>query len=778
MESITSRFPVSAALQLALLASASAQSDCNNTSPVTSDPPGETWQIAVTLPAVVMMLAAMAYEFAPADMLMMTMLIFVLAVGIVTPKEAMSGFSNTGMLTVAVLLIVADAVRKTGAINPVKKLLGSTNASKAQPLPIVLMRFMLPVTILSAFMNNTPVVAMMIPVIVEYSDARNLKPSKLLIPLSYASIFGGTCTLMGTSTNLVVVGLAKDKDPDFEMSLFEIGMVGLPVALAGMLFVALFGAKYLPNRVPPLVDDFLDVTPEYVVTFIVKSSDQVSAGPPLADKTVGDIELRKVVGLQLVKIERQITSHLQARTILRPDSDTELHEGDQLFFAGPAESMYPMTQNIDPGLLMEFAPQVYMSRNALCNEYQLAEVKIGKQSPLIGKNLRELKFRSRYNAKIISVYRLPGRQSNSPSKTHSHDRSSLHPVGTLEVQQGDSYLILADPDFKDRYDIKHDTDFASVADLSVPVPRSRTALIATLLCIAMVCANIAGISLLTAALVTTILLVKTNCLHIRDIYASLNLPVLVVIAAAFGISAAMVNSGSAALIARGLVAASAPSGILGLQIVIYVVTVVFSACVTNNAAVTIMFPIAHKAAEDVGEDFRPFLYLIMMGASASFMTPTGYQTNLMVYSPGGYRFSDFIKFGGVLQLWIGVVTIALLQTLEFWWLWTLALGGILSVAVLLLAGFNIRTPVRRGRLGRSSRTSSRSTSHSPVLRQRSRGMSRFSSDLSQDLKDMGSLNIQPGQRYTFVPDLGLVPIDPEDGDELESQGTKETDSLI
>jgi di/tricarboxylate transporter len=446
---------------------------------------------------------------------------------------------------------------------------------------------MLPVTVLSAFMNNTPVVAMMIPVIVGFSNVNSLKPSKLLIPLSYSSIFGGTCTLMGTSTNLVVFGLAKARDPDFDMSLFEIGIVGLPVALAGLVFIVLFGPRYLPDRESHFVEAVQGIT-EYVVTLVVRDPETMPGGNPLVGATVAEIDLCNVPGVSLVKIERKVSSHLGASTIPHPNPDRVLRAGDQLFFAGNVHRMLDVTKEIDAGLEFVFGP----ANTLQGTDYTLLEVTVGKQSKLAGKTLRQLKFRQAYNASVLAVYR------HSDVK-RKHD---LQPVGTFEIRRGDGMLLLATPDFKVTFGSKNVTDFASITELTGTPPKSRKAMIATAMCVGMICASVAGVHLLTAAFVTTVLLINAKCLTTNDVYGALNLPVLVVIAAAFGISHAMVNSGSAALIARGLVAASAPSGLVGLQVVIYVVTVIFSAMVTNNAAVTIMFPIAYNGKNKTSLD--------------------------------------------------------------------------------------------------------------------------------------------------------------------------------
>lgn len=309
---------------------------------------------------------------------------------------------------------------------------------------------------------------------------------------------------------------------------------------------------------------------------------------------------------------------------------------------------------------------------------------------------------------------------------HRHGTRINTRIGDIELEGGDSLLLVANQDFLELH--KDREHFALVSQVSGHrTLRRDKAWFAALITLAMVTASIFGISLLTAALIACAALILTRCMQASEARGAINLEVLLVIAAAFGISAALVNSGAANLLADLVVAAAKPTGTTGLYICIYLATVFFTSAVTNNAAVTIMFPVAREAALQTGLEFKPFIFLLMMAASASFMTPTGYQTNLMVYGPGGYTFMDYIKFGGPLQLWVAVVTLLVLLSQDYWYAW------VAGLAILLFAVCFARPSRVATTLGRIRRTSTSSST---------------SSIRTQD----------NGTFYFFQPDMGLEEI--------------------
>lgn len=619
-----------------------------------------SWEAIVTICILVITLGLMIREIAPPDMLMLGAVTLLTVLQIITIQEATVGFSNTGMLTVAVLFVVAAGIHLTGAIDPIRKILERhANARNGVPRPLtrVLAIVLTPILLLSSVLNNTPVVAMMIPVLDLFGRRARISPSKLLMPLSFASILGGTCTLIGTSTNLVALGLIQQMDPNFSISFFEIGQVGVPVMLAGMLYILLAAPRLLPARLG--ITHVLDHPREYITVVEVKSDDHESS---IAGKTVLQAGLRNLHGLYIVQIERG------GEMLATPGPDTILLEGDRLYLAGVVSSVLSLAQI--PGLRVSEDQSEEINLNRLRRDHILVEAVIANHSALVHHTPSELNFRSRFNAGIVAV--------------HRHGTRINETIGQITLQAGDTLLLLTDKTF---LDLHHDRDdFALVSKVDgYTSTRRNKAWIAALLTLGMIGAALADVSLLLAGFVAAAGMLVFRCLSPREARDSINLAVVFVISAAFGLSQATINSGAAQLMADGLLAAASPTGTTGLYICVYIATVLFSSIITNNAAITIMFPIAYEAALDANLDFRPILYILMMGASASFMTPTGYQTNLMVYGPGGYKFIDFIVFGGPLQVVVGVVTIGVVVALEFWWLWSLALLGA-NILVLVFSG--------------------------------------------------------------------------------------------
>nr|AOW69289.1 pink-eyed dilution-like 2 [Hartaetosiga gracilis] len=637
--------------------------------PSTSSAP--LWQAIVVLVILVFMLVAMAAEVAPPDMIMIGTLALFIPMHIVTVEEAVEGFANNGMLTVGALFAVAEGVRLTGAIEPLRHLLErrlrSTNGL-AVSIPKTLSWIMLPVAVLSAFLNNTPVVAMMIPLVQKLGQQVLISPSKLLMPLSYAAILGGTCTLIGTSTNLVAVGLVKQAIPSFSIGLFEIGKVGLPTLLAGMAYVWLFAGRILPSR--QTVNRVLARPREYITCLFVKDSEQAGNGT-LHNKSIASAGLRSLPGLYLIHIERE-----DGTIITAPPPNTLLQQGDKLFFSGKVDSV--LSLSTIRGLRLAEDDEKEVDLNKLKGDDVLVEAVIAPHSALVHRTIKAVKFRSRYDAAIIAV--------------HRHGQRINQKIGEIELQAGDSLLIVTKPSFLTMHRDQEHFALVSLVDGHETIRWSKApiAILCTFLMVILTVADV--IELFTAALFAIAAMVIFRCMSTKEVRESINLEVLLVIAAAFGISNALINSGAADLLAKAVIIISRPTGVTGLYIMVYLTTMLFSAAVTNNAAITIMFPVAFSAATELELDFRPFLFLLMMGASASFMTPTGYQTNLMVYGPGGYKFMDFIRFGGILQVWCGVVSISVIATLDYWWLWTLILMGAMIATLFAPQPTSIKLP--------------------------------------------------------------------------------------
>ncbi len=575
-----------------------------------------------TLGIVVSVLIALAMSRVAPDTILMAALAVLMISGILTPGEALAGFGNPGVMTIAVLYVVAAGLKETGAIQWLAhRLLG-----QPQRLRQAQLRVLLPASGLSAFMNNTTVVAMFIPTVQEWAGRLKLPPSKLLLPLSYAAIIGGTCTLIGTSTNLVVDGLLQS-EKGIGLAMFSLAWVGVPVVLIGGTFLYLFADRLLPNRQGVL--EQLEQAREYSVEVVVDEKG------PLVGKSIADAGLRHLSFGYLADIER----HGRLLTAVPPS--TELQAGDILIFIGAPECARELRRIHGLKPASGDVHKLDIAHHQRC----LVEAVLGPDFGGLNQTVRESRFRSRYQAVILSISR--------------HGRRLPGKLGDIRLQVGDTLLIETAQDFVDQYRYRKDFLLVSALNDSTP-PDFRRAPVAMGILAAMVAASATGLlSILEAALLAGGGMLVTRCVPASKARRYVDLSVLVVIASSFALGAAMTKTGAAAQVAQWLLLIEdlAPWAALAL---VYLMTVLFTELITNNAAAVLMFPIAVAVAEQLGVSFMPFIIAIMFAASASFMTPLGYQTNLMVLGPGGYRFTDYLRLGAPLSLIVGITAVTLI----------------------------------------------------------------------------------------------------------------------
>jgi di/tricarboxylate transporter len=579
----------------------------------------EAW-IAVTVVALV--IGLLAFTRFAADVVLVAGVTLLLVSGVLSPGEALAGLSNEGMATVAVLYVVAAGLRETGAVAwLVQGVLGRPrNLLNAQ------LRLMAPVAAASGFMNNTPVVAMFLPAVIDWARQNRLPVSKLLIPLSYASILGGTCTLIGTSTNLVVNGLLTSHAGLPGLGMFDISRVGLPAAFIGIAYLLLLGRWLLPDRRP--VMDPQDDPRRYTVEMLVQSAS------PLVGKSVEEAGLRHLPGMYLVEIERdgEVFPAIAPHQRLKAD--------DRLVFAGILDSVVDLQRFRG---LVPATDQVF-KLGVPRPERSLVEAVVSDSGPLVGKSIREGRFRNVYNAAVIAVARNGERVQKK--------------IGDIVLRPGDTLLLEADPSFVERQ--RNSRDFFLVSRLENTHPlRHERALAAMAILAAMVVAvSVGRVSMLQGALVAAGLMLVTRCVTGGAARAAVDWQVLITIAASFGLGSALEKTGAAQHIAENLIALAQGSP-WGTLAVVYLVTMLFTELITNNAAAVLVFPIALSTSASLGVSFMPFAIAIMMAASASFSTPIGYQCNLMVYGPGGYRFTDYFRVGIPLNLLMAAVSLAI-----------------------------------------------------------------------------------------------------------------------
>ena len=578
----------------------------------------EAW---FTLVVIVVTVASMAKEVAPPALAVLSGVVVLLLAGVIDGEQALSGFSNEAPYVVGSLLILARAVDVAGLMEPiVGKLVGKSSGRR------LLARLLFPLTLVSGFLNNTTLVAMSVPPVIEMSTRRQLPVSKFLIPLSYAAVLGGVITVIGTSTNLTVIGLMRAAGLE-PIGIFDLVPVGLPIALIGTAAMVLLADRLLPDR-GSVSDAIGDEVREFSVTM------EVRPGGPLDGVSVEAGGLRHLRGVYLAQIQR-------ADEVIAPVARKELlRGGDLLLFVGRVNDVVDLQRH--RGLVSSEYKQLTRLDGS---GHGFFEAVVGSESALAGRTLQEIGFRGRYRAAVLAVHRAGSRVDQK--------------LGDIRLRMGDTLLILGDDDFRVRW--RDSRDFLVIAPLGgIPPTQPRKAWVVTLIGAAfIVLTSFEVIPLLNAALGVAVALLATRVITLRQARNALDLDILVLIAAAFGLGAAVTASGLGDAIASILVSGMAPLGTIGALAGVLIATMALTEMISNNAAAALMFPIALSTAGNVGADPLPFIVTIMLGASLSFLTPIGYQTNLLVYGLGNYKFSDYTRLGIPLNL----ISIVLILTL-------------------------------------------------------------------------------------------------------------------
>lgn len=540
----------------------------------------------------------------------------------VTPSQALTGFSNQGMLTVAALYVVAAGLKETGGIQYIVE----TIIGRFKSIRRTQIRIMAPVMVVSAFLNNTPVVASFIPALEDWSRKNQVAASKLLIPLSYAAILGGTCTLIGTSTNLIVNGLLIEEASTQTIGIFEPALIGIPCAIVGFLYLAVLGDKLLPVRGSGY-DTFKDPR-EYTIEMIVQ------ADSSLPGKTIEEAGLRHLPELFLAEIYRD--GHIMAAV----DPEQELRADDRLIFTGVVDSIVDLQQvkGLTP------ATDQIFKLDSSRRERLLIEAVVSPSHPVNGKTIKKGGFRNIYDAVVLAVSRNGERIKEK--------------VGDIRLKTGDTLLLEASPNFLEQY--KNSSDYFLISGISDSSPPNyeKSGYAWTILAVMVSSVAFGLLSMFQASFMAAGLMVATRCCRATIAKDYIDWSVLLVIAASLGLGNALQETGAATVLAEGFLSYAENNPHLALA-GIYLSTWILTEMVTNNAAAVLIFPIAISMATSFGVSYMPFVLTIIMAASASFSTPIGYQTNLMVYGPGGYKFTDFTKIGLPLNLMVAVITISL-----------------------------------------------------------------------------------------------------------------------
>lgn len=585
-----------------------------------------SWESWFTLAVICLAIILLAREFTVPGAIVLGSVVVLLVAGVIDAGAAFAGFGNPAPITVAALYVIAAGVQRTGILNRlVDFALRGEKSDRA-----LLSRLAWPVGAASAVLNNTPIVAMLVPPVSRWAQRAGRSVSPFLMPLSYAAMLGGMLTIIGTSTNIVMSGLLAGSGYE-PLGFFEVAKLGLPIAIVGLVLIPLLAPLVLPERRSARRD--LEDSREFVVEMWVDD------GGSLDGVGVAAAGLRQLAGVFLAHLERR------GEPIVPVSPDLILRGGDRLRFVGHARNIADLQATAGlTHVAREHAAGIPAAKAAFF------EAVIGGSSPLAGTTLKAIGFRSRYAAAVVAVHRADHRVEGK--------------LGEVRLRVGDTLLLLASPAFYDRW--RDSSDFLLVSRFDDVEPtRSNKTLVASLIGVSVVVLAASGaLPILEAALLGAFATVAAGVLSPSEAVRAVDLDVIVVIAASFGLGAALTETGLAQRLADLTVGALEPLGGVAVLLGVALATTLLTEAITNNAAAVLVFPMAIATAESVGADPHAYAVTVALMASASFLTPVGYQTNTMVWGPGGYRFGDYARLGVPLTL---VTMAAVVFVAPAWW---------------------------------------------------------------------------------------------------------------
>jgi len=564
----------------------------------------------------------------------MTFIIAVIVLGVthvLEPSEILDGFANEQIAVIVMLLLLGDIYRRTSVLDIFFDYIFKSSKSVRNFTG----KMMFIVAPMSAFLNNTPLVALMMPYVHNTAKKFNAPVSKLLIPLSFAAILGGSATLIGTSTNLIVNGLVIDQKifPNLEkLNIFDFAAVGVPMIFIGILYILFIGQKMLPSY-KNKVDDIESLKKKYLV------EGRISKDSTLIGKTIEEAGLRNLKGLFLFEILRD---NIRITSVPK---DTILLEEDTLLFTGTTKAIADLVET-QKGIEIPSLGMFARKKNT-----EVIEIVIAHNSSITGKTLKEINFRAKFDATAIAI--------------HRNGETISGKLTSVKLKAGDSILLLAGTYFEAR--LKDTNDFFLISRVKeiIRLGVGRTILLVAGTLLVILLSSIGLIKFFNGLMVLLTSLVIFKVAKPKEMLKGVDFELIIIISLSLALGIAMIKTEVAQMLAHGIIYVFEPMGTIGILTGIYLITTILAAYITNKAAVAVSFPISLSLAMELNVEVMPFILVVAYAAAANFLTPIGYQTNLMVYGPGGYKFKDFFKIGAPLTALYMIVTITILSFMYF-----------------------------------------------------------------------------------------------------------------
>ena len=590
-----------------------------------------TWEIAFVLGLTIVAVVLFVTEKFSTDVVAVLVMVVLLVSGILTPAEGFNGFANPATVTVGAMFVISAGLFRAGAVNFLGRGLRRL-ARRSSTLMVLVM--MLGVGSLSSFLNNTATVAIMIPVIMVVAQRVNTSPSKLLMPLAFASLLGGMCTVLGTSTNILASSMAETAGLE-PLSMFEFSRLGIIFFAVGVIYMMTIGRKMIPEH-----RTSGDLTRSFGLGDYLTEL-QLSDKSPLVGESLESAPLLEEFDIEVLQI-------IRGKDLLRPTPKTVLREHDLLRVKGDVGTINELKERAEASLGMQIK---WQDSDLESKDTKLVEAVVGPSSPLAGRSLVESNPRKNYGVSVLAI--------------RHHGALKHGELQNIKLMSGDTLLIEV-PNSRIPYLIQQRVFLvaskAGIPQFDLPKAAKGVAIVVSVI----TSAALGWLSIASAAAAGALLIVLSKCISMEEAYAAIEWNVLFLLAGMLALSIAMEKTGTSAMLAGGIVDVFGPMGPRALVAAFFGATMMLTSVMSNQATVALLIPVAITTAYSIDANPRTFIFAVMFAASSSFMTPVGYQTNTMIYGPGQYTFNDFLRVGTPLSLIFWV-----LGTLLIPWFWPL-----------------------------------------------------------------------------------------------------------